>query len=83
MQVAILFTSPGGQRRLRIHNLALNVCIEMADFYGRCDLDTVINLLLKQSVTRLTEATPKQIKWVSHFYFLYFLVYFKVNDFYA
>ena len=60
--MAILFTSPGGQRRLRIHNLALNVCTQMADLYRSCDLDTVMNLLLKQSVARLTETPSKQIK---------------------
>lgn len=62
IQVALLFTSPGGQRRLRIHNLALSVCTQMADLYRSCDLDTVMNLLMKQSVTKLTESTPKQIR---------------------
>jgi protein transport protein SEC24 len=62
-QVAVLFTSPGGQRRLRIHNLALSVCNQMADLYRSCDLDTVMNLLMKQSVTKLTESSPKQIKY--------------------
>lgn len=59
----MLFTSPGGQRRLRIHNLSLNVCSQMADLYRTCDLDTIMNLLLKQSVCRLLESTPKQVKY--------------------
>ena len=62
IQVALLFTSPGGQRRLRVHNLALGVCSQMADLYRSCDLDTVMNLLMKQSVTKLTDSNPKQIK---------------------
>lgn len=62
IQVAILFTSVGGQRRLRVHNLSLNVCSQMGDLYRTCDLDTIMNLMLKQSVTKLTDATPKQIR---------------------
>jgi len=62
VQVAILFTSPGGQRRLRIHNLSLSICTQMADLYRSCDLDTIMNLLMKQSITKSTDIAPKQIR---------------------
>lgn len=38
IQAALLFTSVGGQRRLRIINLALNTGSSMADMYRHCKL---------------------------------------------
>jgi len=51
-----------GQRRLRIHNLALNTCMQMADLYRNCELDTIINFLAKQSISRSVETTPQDLK---------------------
>jgi protein transport protein SEC24 len=48
IQVALLYTSCGGQRRLRIINLSLKTCTQMADLYRSCDLDTIINFFSKQ-----------------------------------
>nr|CAD7588326.1 unnamed protein product [Timema genevievae] len=42
IQVALLYTSCGGQRRLRVINLGLKTCSQMADLYRSCDLDTVM-----------------------------------------
>ena len=47
VQVAVLFTSISGQRRLRIHNLALNCCAQLADLFRNCELDTTINYMAK------------------------------------
>jgi len=62
IQAALLFTSVSGQRRLRVINLALNVCNNMGDLYRNCDLDTTINFLAKQSISRLMETNPKTVK---------------------
>lgn len=62
IQAALLYTSCSGQRRLRILNLALKTCSQMADLYRSCDLDTVINFLSKQATYRLLENTPKAVK---------------------
>lgn len=64
VQVALLYTSCSGQRRLRVHNLALSVCSQMADLYRNCDLDTLINFLSKQGVRHLVESGggPRQVK---------------------
>ncbi|XP_046392405.1 protein transport protein Sec24C isoform X2 [Ischnura elegans] len=62
VQVALLYTSCGGQRRLRILNLSLKICTQMADLYRSCDLDTMINFFSKQSVFKLLEGTPKTVK---------------------
>ncbi|CAI5774230.1 transport Sec24C isoform X1 [Podarcis lilfordi] len=47
LQCAILYTSCAGQRRLRIHNLSLNCCTQLADLYRNCETDTLINFLAK------------------------------------
>jgi protein transport protein SEC24 len=48
VQVALLYTSCGGQRRLRVINLALKTCTQLADLFRSCDLDTLILFLAKQ-----------------------------------
>ena len=62
IQVATLYTSVGGQRRLRILNLSLNVCDQLPDMYRSCDLDTIMNLLTKQAVANSLNGTPKKIR---------------------
>merc|ERR550519_776075 len=62
IQAALLYTSCSGQRRLRICNLSLNVCDNMGELYRNCDLDTVVNFLAKQNVSKLTESNPKAMK---------------------
>ncbi|GFY38881.1 protein transport protein Sec24C [Trichonephila inaurata madagascariensis] len=62
IQCAILYTSCSGQRRLRVHNLALNACTQMAELFRNCELDSILNFFLKEGVKKVTEETPKQIK---------------------
>jgi len=62
IQGALLYTSVGGQRRLRIINLGLNVSDNMGELYRNCDLDTVVNFLAKSSISRLMESNPKSVK---------------------
>jgi len=62
IQAAILFTSCSGQRRLRVVNLALNTGSSMAEMYRNCELDTLVNFLAKQSISRLMETNPKSVK---------------------
>ena len=46
-QAALLYTNIFGQRRLRIHNLALNCSSKFADLYRSCEVDTIMNFLSK------------------------------------
>ncbi|CAG7838332.1 unnamed protein product [Allacma fusca] len=62
IQIALLYTTIFGQRRLRLHNLALNTCGQMADLYRNCELDTIINFLAKQAVSKSIDSTPQAIK---------------------
>lgn len=62
IQAALLYTSCSGQRRLRIMNLSLKTCGQMADLYRSCDLDTIINFFAKQATYKLLENNPKAVK---------------------
>lgn len=63
-QVAILYTSVSGERRVRCHNLGLQTCSQVADVFRSACCDTLMNLLLRQSVSslRLGEKTPEQVR---------------------
>jgi len=62
VQVAVLYTSITGQRRLRCHNLSLNCCTQMADLFRSCELDTLVNFLAKQAIRTSLNANPKQVR---------------------
>merc|ERR1712165_54836 len=62
IQAALLYTSVSGRRRLRICNLSLNTCDNMGELYRHCDLDTMVNFLAKQNISKLMESSPKQVK---------------------
>lgn len=64
IQVATLYTSVCGERRVRIHNTALGVCQQVADVYRNACCDTLMNLMLRQSIAqlRLGEKTVQQVK---------------------
>lgn len=47
VQAAILYTSVGGRRRLRILNTVFNTCAQIADMFRSCELDTFINFAAK------------------------------------
>ncbi|XP_030556615.1 protein transport protein Sec24C isoform X2 [Drosophila novamexicana] len=62
IQVALLYTSCSGQRRLRILNLALRVTVTIADVFKSCDLDAMMLFFAKQACFKLMEHSPKQVK---------------------
>nr|XP_022316893.1 protein transport protein Sec24C-like isoform X2 [Crassostrea virginica] len=62
VQVAVLYTSVGGQRRLRIHNMAFNCCTQMADLFRNTELDTLINYMAKHAVRANLNSNPKQVR---------------------
>lgn len=62
IQVALLYTSCSGQRRLRVLNLALNTCTVVADLFRGSDLEALVLFFAKQSVFKLMDSTPKAHK---------------------
>ncbi|XP_017774073.1 PREDICTED: protein transport protein Sec24C [Nicrophorus vespilloides] len=62
IQIALLYTSVSGERRLRIINQALKTCSQMADLYRSCDLETIVTFLAKQATYKLLDNNPKAVK---------------------
>ncbi|XP_075614671.1 protein transport protein Sec24C isoform X2 [Balearica regulorum gibbericeps] len=62
LQCALLYTSCAGQRRLRIHNLSLNCCTQLADLYRNCETDTLINYLAKHAYRGVLGSPVKTVR---------------------
>uniref|UniRef100_A0A1B0BJ89 Protein transport protein Sec24C n=1 Tax=Glossina palpalis gambiensis TaxID=67801 RepID=A0A1B0BJ89_9MUSC len=62
LQIALLYTSCSGQRRLRVFNLALKATTTIADVFKSCDLDAMMLFFAKQACFKLMELTPKVVK---------------------
>ncbi|XP_036402528.1 protein transport protein Sec24C-like isoform X2 [Megalops cyprinoides] len=62
MQCAVLYTSCSGQRRLRIHNLAVNCCTQLADLYRNCETDTLINFFAKSAYRSVLSHPTKTVR---------------------
>ncbi|XP_035256810.1 LOW QUALITY PROTEIN: protein transport protein Sec24C-like [Anguilla anguilla] len=62
MQCAVLYTSCTGQRRLRVHNLALNCCSQLADLYRNCETDTLINFFTKYAYRSVLSSPTKAVR---------------------
>jgi protein transport protein SEC24 len=61
-QAAVLFTSCGGQRRLRIHNISLQVSNDYNVIYRFADQDTIVTYLLKHAAKAIYEKSAKEIR---------------------
>lgn len=57
LQTAVLFTSCSGQRRLRIHNLALAVSADYNQLYRVADLNCLTAFLFKQGIRSVKYCT--------------------------
>ncbi|XP_017293728.1 protein transport protein Sec24C isoform X1 [Kryptolebias marmoratus] len=62
MQCAVLYTSCSGQRRLRIHNMAVNCCSQLADLYRNCETDTIINYFAKYAFRGVLNSHTKAVR---------------------
>ncbi|RXM29792.1 Protein transport protein Sec24C [Acipenser ruthenus] len=62
MQCAVLYTSCSGQRRLRVHNLSVNCCTQLADLYRNCDTDTLINFFAKYAYRSILNSPTKTVR---------------------
>lgn len=57
-QCALLYTTIGGQRRLRIHNLSLNCSSQLSELYKSCETDALINFFAKSGKNPSADLRP-------------------------
>uniref|UniRef100_F6XHQ2 Protein transport protein Sec24C n=1 Tax=Ciona intestinalis TaxID=7719 RepID=F6XHQ2_CIOIN len=62
VQIALLYTSVSGQRRLRLHNLNLSVCTQLADLYRSCETDVLMNYLAKKAVVSALQSSSAKLR---------------------
>lgn len=64
VQFAMIYTSICGERRVRVHNLALTTCPNIHDLYKSACCDTLMNVLVRDTVDKLRSGsvTPKVAK---------------------
>ncbi|KAM9772892.1 protein transport protein Sec24C isoform X1 [Syngnathus typhle] len=62
MQCAVLYTNCSGQRRLRVHNMAVNCCSQLSDLYRNCETDTIINFLSKYAFRGILNNPTKAVR---------------------
>lgn len=53
IQAALLYTNAAGQRRLRVHTIALPATPQTAGVFQMADLDTLVNLMVRRAVQML------------------------------
>lgn len=54
-QCAILHTTSDGRRRIRVHNLALNVSSAIANIFRMADLDALLQFYCKRAVSQISQ----------------------------
>ena len=57
VQLALLYTTSEGQRRVRVLTLALQATEAMASLYRYADLDVILNVMMRQSVALAQKQT--------------------------
>ncbi|KAJ8271372.1 hypothetical protein COCON_G00102310 [Conger conger] len=62
IQCALLYTTVGGQRRLRIHNLGLACSTQLADLYKSCETDALINFFAKSAYRAMVNQPLKTVR---------------------
>ena len=62
IQAAILYTSASGDRRVRVHNLAVPVVTKLADVFRLADMDTTMALVAKEAITQTLSRTLREVR---------------------
>ncbi|KAK0148896.1 Protein transport protein Sec24D [Merluccius polli] len=62
IQCALLYTTVGGQRRLRIHNLSLNCSLQLLELFKSCETDSLINFFAKTAYRAILNQPLKSVR---------------------
>eukprot|EP01125_Pyxidicula_operculata_P016955 TRINITY_DN5895_c0_g1_i3.p1 TRINITY_DN5895_c0_g1~~TRINITY_DN5895_c0_g1_i3.p1 ORF type:complete len:883 (+),score=236.06 TRINITY_DN5895_c0_g1_i3:49-2697(+) len=61
-QMAILYSTPDGYRRIRVHNIKISVTNQINKVFKSADLDTIVNLLARQTVREASEIAMPEVR---------------------
>jgi len=61
-QCALLYTTASGQRRVRVLTLGFQTTSAMASLYRYADLDALLNVILRQSITLSSKQNMHQVR---------------------
>ncbi|XP_066576734.1 protein transport protein Sec24D [Amia ocellicauda] len=62
IQCALLYTTVGGERRLRVHNLSLGCSSQLADLYKSCETDALVNFFAKSAYRAILNQPLKTVR---------------------
>ncbi|CAG5929286.1 unnamed protein product [Menidia menidia] len=62
IQCALLYTTIGGQRRLRIHNISLNCSSQLSELYKSCETDALISFFAKSAYRAILNQPVKTVR---------------------
>ncbi|CAL8367658.1 unnamed protein product [Boreogadus saida] len=62
MQCALLYTTVGGQRRLRVHNLSLNCSSQLMELFKSCETDSLSNFFAKTAYRAILKQPLKSVR---------------------
>lgn len=64
IQFAMIYTSLCGERRVRVHNLALSTCQVLTDLYKFACCDTLVNVMMRDTIDKMRAGAlnPKSAK---------------------
>ncbi|PKK64784.1 hypothetical protein RhiirC2_665880 [Rhizophagus irregularis] len=62
IQCALLYTTATGQRRVRTHNLSVSVTTLLGNVFRHAEMDTTVNLLVKQAVSNTITKPLRDIR---------------------
>ena len=78
VQAALLYTNLKGERRLRVHNLALNCSTKYQDIFRSCEIDTLINYFSKSSKSTTLQLALTQVQLYVHVHITMFIAWVHV-----
>ncbi|KAJ3330366.1 COPII coat Sec23p-Sfb3p heterodimer component, partial [Gonapodya sp. JEL0774] len=61
-QVALLYTTTEGSRRIRVMNLAVPVTSQIGNVFRYADMDTTVNYLMKTSATQAVASSLRSVR---------------------
>lgn len=62
LQVALLYTTTSGERRIRVHTVAVPVTNSLADLFLRVDSPTMANLFIRQAAEAMKDRSLEELK---------------------